>query len=239
MTDLFKDPLGQAIQDFTSKTHLDNITVHSDLCDDDVLPVEYLFRNYNQMPEIEQRALSLCKGKILEVGAGTACHSKILDSKGLETLSIDTSKGAVAYIKSQNLNAQQISFLDFSDQTFDTILILMNGLGLAGYLNKMEAFLSHAKSLLNPNGIILADSSDIRYLYEDNEGGVWIDLNSKYPGEMQFNMEYKTHQSDWFPWVYVDFETLESIAKKVGLKATKLIEDDNFHYLVKLEHLII
>lgn len=237
MTELQNDPLGQAIQDFTSKNYLDNITVHSDLCDDDVLPVEYLFRTYNQMPEIEQKALNLCKGNVLEVGAGTACHSKYLKSKGFETLSIDTSKGAVDYIKSQNLKAQQIPFLMFSTQTFDTILILMNGLGLAGYLNKMETFLLHAKSLLNPNGIILADSSDIRYLYEDDEGGVWIDLNSKYPGEMQFNMEYKTHESDWFPWVYVDFETLESIANKVGLKATKLLEDDNFHYLVKLEHL--
>jgi len=237
MTELKNDPLGQAILDFTSKNHLDNITVHSDLCDDDVLPVEYLFRTYNQMPEIEQKALNLCKGNVLEVGAGTACHSNYLKSKDFETLSIDTSKGAIDYIKSQKLNAQQIPFLEFDTQTFDTILILMNGLGLAGYLNKLEAFLSHAKSLLNPNGIILADSSDIRYLYEDDEGGVWIDLNSKYPGEMQFKMEYKTHQSDWFPWVYVDFETLESIANKVGLKATKLLEDDNFHYLVKLEYL--
>jgi SAM-dependent methyltransferase len=237
MIELQNDPLGQAIQDFKSQTHLDNITVHSDLCDDDVLPVEYLFRNYNQMPKIEQKALNLCKGKILEVGAGTACHSKILNNKGFDTFSIDTSEGAIRYIKSQNLNAQKIPFLDFKGQTFDTILILMNGLGLAGYLNKMESFLTHAKSLLTPNGIILADSSDIRYLYEDDEGGVWIDLNSKYPGEMQFNMEYKNHQSDWFPWVYIDFETLESIAKKAGLKATKLIEDENFHFLAQLEHI--
>ena len=237
MTNQFNDPLGQAILDYSTQTHQDNIIVHSDLCEDDVLPVEYLFRTYDLMPEIEQKALELCKGRVLEVGAGTACHSKHLKNNGFDTFSIDTSKGAVDYIKSQQLDAQQIPFLELKNQTFDTILILMNGLGLAGHLNKMAEFLTHAKSLLSPNGIILADSSDIRYLYEDEDGGVWVDLNSKYPGEMQFNMEYKNHQSGWFPWVYIDYDTLESIAKRVGLKATKIMEDDNFHYLVQLEHL--
>ncbi len=237
MGNTLKDPLGQAILDYSKNKKSANIIVHSDLCDDDVLPVEYLFRTYDQMPEIEQKALNLCKGRVLEVGAGSACHSKYLNSKGFNTFSIDTSKGAIDYINSQGLKSKQIPFLELKDEMFDTILVLMNGLGLAGYLKDLHLFLSHAKSLLSPNGIILADSSDIRYLYEDDEGGYWVDLNSKYPGEMQFKMEYNDHQSDWFPWVYVDFETLSEISKKAGLKATKIMEDENFHYLVKLEHL--
>ena len=229
------DPLGQAIIEFSNNGFTENITVHSDLCDDDILPVEYLFRSFDEMPETEQEALELCTGNVLEVGGGTGCHGAYLKSKGLNTFSIDTSKGSIEYIKKEGLPCSQTPFLDFKSQKFDTILILMNGLGLSGQLNQLGTFLSHAKSLLNPDGFILADSTDIRYLYEDEEGGTWIDLNSKYPGEMLFQMEYKNHISDWFPWLYVDFETLEKEALKIGLKASKIMEDENFHYLTKLE----
>jgi len=229
------DPLGQAILEFSKNGFTENIIVHSDLCDDDVLPVEYLFRSFDEMPEIEQKALSLCSGHVLEVGAGTGCHAKHLKEKGINTYSIDTSKGSIEYIKKQGLNCEKIPFLDFKGQTFDSILILMNGLGLAGKLINVSEFLTHAKSLLKKGGKIITDSTDIRYLYEDDEGGVWMDLNSQYPGEMEFKMDYKSHESDWFPWVYLDFETLEHEAKKIGLKALKIMEDDNFHYLTTLE----
>jgi len=138
-------------------------------------------------------------------------------------------------MKSQNIPCQNIAFLEYHNDHFDTILILMNGLGIAGKLKNISSFLAHAKSLLNENGFILADSSDIRYLYEDNDGGKWVNLNSNYLGEMEFQMEYKNHKSDWFPWVYIDFETLKIEAKKVGLNAIKLNENENFHYLTKLK----
>ena len=220
-----KDPIGAAILDFSKNKTGDNITVHSDLCDDDILPTAYLFRTYNEMPEVEQKALDLCQGEVLEVGAGTGCHAKYLMQNNFKTFSIDTSNGSVDYMKSQNIPCQNISFLEYHNAHFDTVLILMNGLGIAGKLKNISAFLAHAKSLLNENGIILADSSDIRYLYDDNDGGKWV----------EFQMEYKQHKSDWFPWVYIDFETLKNEAKKVGLKATKLFENENFHYLTKLE----
>jgi SAM-dependent methyltransferase len=230
-----KDPIGSAIKDYSENGLTENIIVHSDLCDDDVLPVEYLFRSYDEMPKIEQEALNMCKGETLEVGAGTGCHSEYLNKNGLTTFSIDTSEGAINYLQEKNIHSKKIAFLEFTGKKFDTVLILMNGLGIAGKLLNLGKFLNHAKSLLKPNGIILADSSDIRYLYEDDEGGVWIDLNSRYPGEMEFKMEYKDEVSDWFPWVYIDFPTLKNEALKVGLKATKIIENENFHYLTKLE----
>jgi SAM-dependent methyltransferase len=230
-----KDPIGNAILDYSKHGFTENIIVESDLCDNDILPVEYLFRPYDEMPEIEKTALDAASGDILEVGAGSGCHAKYLNKKGFNTFSIDTSKGAIEHIKKEGLNCENIPFLNLKGKTFDTILILMNGLGLAGKLQNVGDFLSHAKSLLKPNGSIITDSSDIRYLYEDDEGGVWIDLNSKYPGEMEFKMTYKDSESDWFPWVYLDFETLAHEAEKVGLKATKILENENFHYLTQLE----
>ncbi len=230
-----KDPLGQAILEFSKTGSAENITVQSDICDDDILPIEYLFRTWDEMPELEQKALDLCKGKVLEVGAGAGCHSKYLISKNIDTLSIDTSEGVSKYLSSQDIPNLNTPFLDLKNNSFDTILILMNGLGLSGTLANLPAFLEHAKSLLRSHGSIIADSSDIRYLYEDDEGGTWVNLNSKYPGEMNFKMNFKDHESDWFPWLYVDFDTLRNSADQVGLKATKIFENENFHYLVKLE----
>ena len=171
------------------------------------------------MPPIEKKALQLCKGKILDVGAAAGCHSKWLTENNHKVLAIDTSKGAIEYLESQNIPCTEIDFHLHSNQTYDTILLLMNGIGIAGKLHRLEPFLMHAKTLLNTGGQIICDSTDIQYLYEDDEGGRWIDLNSAYYGEMEFQMEYKSVKSDWFPWLYIDFETLQQKCDNVGMKS--------------------
>ena len=231
------DPIGYAISEFSEKNASENITVFSDLCDDDVIPVNYLFRTFDSMPVIEKAALSLCTGKILDVGAGAGCHSIILQKKGFDVTSIDTSKGAVDFMQRSNLNAQKISVLDFEGSKFDTILILMNGIGLAGTIDNLQPFLLHLKSLLNPNGKIYCDSSDLSYLYMEEDGSMLIDLNGKYYGEMKFNMKYKDVESGWFPWLYIDFENLHDHALAVGLKCTLVQESENYVYLVCLEEM--
>jgi len=107
--------------------------------------------------------------------------------------------------------------------------MLMNGIGIAGTLSNLENTLSHAKSLLNEGGKILCDSSDIKYLYEDEDGALWVNLNQEYYGNFRFQMKYKKETGPWFDWLYVDFDTLFAAAKKVGLKCTRVFEqDDNF-----------
>jgi len=229
------DPIGCAISEFSEKNAAENIIVYSDLCDDDVIPVNYLFRSFDAMPDLEKTALNLCLGKILDVGAGAGCHSVILKKKGLDVTSIDTSKGAVDFMQKASLNTKQISILDFSGTQFDTILILMNGIGLAGTMDQLQPFLLHLKSLLNTNGKIYCDSSDLSYLYMEDDGSMLIDLNGKYYGEMKFNMKYKDIESGWFPWLYIDFENLQDHALAVGLKCTLVQESENYCFLVCLE----
>jgi len=229
-----KDPLGLAISDFINKKETPDIIVHSDLCDDDVMPVPYLFRTYENMPPIERKALSLCKGTILDVGAGAGCHALFLKNKHFKVKAIDTSAGVVDYLTSINIDSECIDFLDFSNNKYDTLLMLMNGIGIAGNLESLEAFLQHAQTLLQPGGQILCDSTDISYMYIDDEGGKWMDLASNYYGEMQFQMTYKTTKTDWFPWLYIDFDTLEQKAKNVGLKAEMVIDSENDQFLAKL-----
>ena len=227
------DPVGAAILDYIKTRKPDDIIVSSDICEDDVIPVEVLFRNQIEMPDLELMALESCKGKVLDVGAGAGAHSKELIDRGLDVDSIEISDGAVEYMKSIGLNARKINFFDLKNDKYDTILMMMNGIGIAGKLSNLENTLLHAKSLLQPGGKILCDSSDIKYLYEDEDGALWVDLNTEYYGNFRFQMKFKKEKGPWFDWLYVDFDNLFNAAKNVGLKAKKIVDQDD-HYLAEI-----
>lgn len=229
------DPIGYAIQDFDQQKAADHIVVQSDLCEDDVLPIPYLFREFDDMPEIEQFALSQCEGRVLDIGAGAGCHSMYLKEKGYDVLAIDRSQGACAYLTDYGITAVHKDFMEYSGEQFDTILLLMNGIGLAGSLDRLPTVLKHLKSLLKTDGKIYCDSTDIHYMYSNDDGSVWMDLNAQYYGEMNFNMVYKDVESGWFPWLYVDQEKLTQCAKKAGFRTEILIESTNNHYLAELK----
>jgi SAM-dependent methyltransferase len=230
------DPIGAAIEDYLAENKNAEIVVESDLSEDDTIPVSYLFRQPFEMPVLEQKALSLCNGEILDVGCGAGAHMKALKNKGFSVEGIDISPKAIDYLKELNFTVYLESFMDFKGKKYDTILLLMNGLGLAGNLHSLADFLKHAKSLLKDEGKILCDSTDVRYFYEDEEGSIWMDLNAAYYGDFKFKMNYKKHTSGWFNWLYVDFQTLLKIAEEVGLKCTLIESDDeNSTYLAELK----
>ncbi len=228
------DPIGEAIKAYSKDKNNDFIIVQSDLCEDDEIASSYLFRSFEEMPELEQKALQLAKGKILDIGACAGCHSIYLSNQNLSTVAIDVSPGSVEHLLSKGIEAFESSILDFKEQRFDTILLLMNGLGLAQTLKQLPDFLKHLKSLLNEGGSILCDSTDIKYLYEDDEGAIWMDLNSSYYGEMKFNMIYNQSETGWFNWLYVDQETLKDVCKSEGLTCNILYEGENYNYLAEI-----
>src|SRR5688500_3684025 len=206
--DTSHDPVGQALHDYARFGKADDLVVASDQGEDDLIPVAYFFRTFDEMPELEQEALALCSGKVLDVGAGGGCHSRYLIEKGLEVTAIDTSPGAVELLKNAGIHASCDTIFDLGDQTFDTIIILMNGIGLAGSMDQLGTFLARLKMLLTPGGKIVCDSTDIAYIYAEEDGSVLLDLNADYYGELRFNMKYKNYESGWFSWLYIDFENL-------------------------------
>lgn len=229
------DPIGQAILDYAKHKKPFDIIVSSDLCDDDIIPIEVLFRSYKEMPDLEKKALSLAKGKVLDAGAGAGVHALELIDKGLKVKAIDTSDGAVTYMRTQGIDATAVAFMDLPEnEKFDTILMLMNGIGIAGELSNLKATLEKAKRLLNPGGQLLFDSSDVHYLYEDEDGSVWMDLNTEYYGNFKFQMHYKKISGPWFNWLYVDYETMHNQATELGFKSI-MVTEENDHYLAQLQ----
>lgn len=104
------DPIGAAILTYAKTKKPFDIIVSSDICEDDIIPIEVLFRRYDAMPELEKIAVDRAKGKILDVGAGAGVHALELMDRGYDVKTIDTSEGAVDYMKQNGINASRINF---------------------------------------------------------------------------------------------------------------------------------
>ena len=228
-----KDVFGKAILDYQNGNYTEDIITSTSISDDDVLPIPYLFRNFTEMPNIEQKALQLAKGKTLDAGCGAGSHSLYLQKKGIDIKSIDISKGAIDTCKLRGLkNAHVCDVLD-ETETFDTILMLMNGSGFFESLERTPKILNHLKRLLNKNGQILIDSSDIKYMYEDDDGGVWLDANSDYYGELEYHVTYKG-ETESFTWMYLDFDNLKTACAIVGLQCELVLEGEHYDFLARI-----
>lgn len=231
---IYNDPIGLAVSDFLAGEKNAEITVESNLAEDDFIPVDYLFREPAEMPEMEQIALQECKGSILDIGAGAGCHALALQQLGFDVTALDISEGAAEVMRKRGV--KQVMHKNIFDVTgkYDTLLLLMNGIGIAGTLNGLDSYLEYAKGLLNPGGQILLESSDILYMFEEEDGSVLLDLNAGYYGEVKYNMKYKDQESGWFDWLFIDPAILEDYAAKHGYTFEVLYEGDAGNYLAKL-----
>jgi SAM-dependent methyltransferase len=230
-----KDLFGKAILDYQTNNSPEDILTETNISEADEMEVAYLFRDFISMPKIEQTALQLAKGKILDVGCGAGSHSLYLQENGLEVTAIDISSNAIKACELRGIKMARVqNILDIENEKFDTILLLMNGTGIFGSLNNTAVYLQKLKSLLAPNGQILIDSSDIIYMFDEAEdGSKWISADGYY-GELTFSISYKNQTEDPFPWLYLDYNTLQNAAHANGLQCELLAEGVHFDYLARL-----
>lgn len=229
-----KDIFGKALLDYQSGNYSEDLITSTNISDEDVLPLPYLFRDYSGMPKLEQKALQLTKGKVLDVGCGAGNHALWLQDKDFKVKAIDSSEGAIEVSKKRGVLDAELKPLLEETATFDTILLLMNGTGIFQELSEVSKYLTHLKSLLKPNGQILIDSSDISYMYEDEDGGTWLDLNTGYPGELDYYLSYKGEKEVPMKWLYIDFNTLKTACLTVGLQCEKVMDGEHFDYLARI-----
>ncbi len=231
-----KDPMGQAIRDYFETGHAGRLRVFSPQFDEDELPVAILFRKEKCMPKLERTALDLCRGRVLDVGAGAGCHSLALQQKGLDVTAIDISPLSVEVMRCRGVKSAVAA--DLFDETFagcyDTVLMLMNGSGIIGRLERMPLFFHRMKQLLAAGGQVLMDSSDLRYVFENEDGSWDIDLNAGYYGELEYQMQYQKVKGEPFDWLYVDFDTLAFHAQANGFRAELVEEGSHYDYLAVL-----
>ena len=230
-----KDLMGQAIWDYYHNQNAENLLTETSISEIDDLPVSYLFRDFEEMNLIEQKALELSAGKTLDIGSGAGSHSLYLQNeKKLQVLALDYSPKSIEVCRLRGIeNAICADVLQYSGETFDTILLLMNGTGIFQSLEKIDHYLEKLDALLNENGQILIDSTDILYMYDrDEEGGVTVPANHYY-GEVDYFMHYKLDTENPIKWLYLDFETFKRAAENNRFIIEKILQEDD-SYLAKL-----
>jgi SAM-dependent methyltransferase len=234
-----KDLFGKAILDFQTNNSPEDLITETTISEEDEMSVAYLFRDFFGMPKLEQQALLLSKGKVLDVGCGAGSHSLYLQKeKNLKVTAIDISNNAVEACQLRGISdVLKIDILEFNSiEKFDTILLLMNGTGIFGKLEYVSKYLEKLKSLLAENGQILIDSSDIIYMFkEDEDGGKWISGDAYY-GELEFTISYKGEKEAPFPWLYMDYNTLQNAADANGLQCKLILEGEHYDYLARLTY---
>lgn len=254
-----RDPLGLALQEYMDGQRDVAVKTWSSIEGWDVLPMSRFFRAGAALPAVERAAMSAVGGRVLDLGAGAGCHALSLHRKGLEVVALDASRGACAAMRKRGLpkvfcgHWQSLHPDSPAEQRpwkgtagFDTVVALMNGLGLAGRVAQLPTFLEAIGHHLAPGGQLLVDSADVQYMFMDPvfaggeglEGQAatqYMDLSKDHYGECNYRMVYKDHDSGLFPWVFLDFPALRKLAGQCGWKAEKLHEDRFFGYLARLE----
>lgn len=223
------DVLGTAWLDYWQKQPVAPLLLHTSYGTVEEMPVDYFFRNADSFPPIEQYALDLCQGRTLDVGAGVGGHALFLQQQRIPVTTLEVSPVGVQIQQARGVEqAIQADYCNYDGGEFDTVLLLMNGIGLVGSLAGLRDFFQRAKGWTDPAGQLLFDSSDIAYLYEDTARPT-----GDYYGEVRYQYEYRGRLGVWFPWLYVDADTLQEVAQEVGWEVQVIFQDDQDQYLAR------
>ena len=231
-----KDLFGKAILDYQTHNSPEDLITETSISEADEMSVAYLFRSFAEMPQLEQKALQLATGKVLDVGCGAGSHALYLQEKGFDVTAIDISANAIKACELRGLKKAKVQdIMQLEGDQYDTILLLMNGAGMCGRLKNISNFLQKLKTLLTDTGQILVDSSDIIYMFdEDEDGAKWIPTDVDYYGEVVFDITYKGEKENAFDWMYIDYNTLQNAAFANGFQCEVVLEGEHFDYLAKL-----
>ena len=229
-----RDPMGRAISEYFTTGKAARLRVFSPMFEEDEIPMPTLFRTFEEMPETECKALDLAKGRTLDVGAGSGCHSLVLQQRDIDVTAIDISHLSVLTMQQRGVkNVLEQDFFTLTGQ-YDTILMLMNGIGIVGTLDRLPAFFAQLDRILAPGGQVLCDSSDISYVYENDEGQIEYPDDMTYFGEVRYRMRYRDVIGQPFAWLYIDADTLRRQAEICGYQVEVIAEGAHYDYLARI-----
>jgi len=230
-------PHGRALLDFYNGDTSAEVVVHGDDGETEVVPVRVFFRGPSEFSALEDAALELCRGRVLDAGAGAGCHALVLQEQGLSVCAIDIAPEAVEVMRRRGVkDARCADIFRFDGGAFDTILLMMNGIGVVEDLAGLDRFLAGAHRVLAPDGQILIDSYDPTW-DEDPDGAApsrAAGPTGRYIGEMRFRLEYKGKKGPSLAWLFLGARLLTEWVLKAGFSCKVLWQEEEGHYLARL-----
>ena len=227
------NPHGAAMLDYFNGNLSATVICVQDGERDDV-PVAVWFRE-TPFPA-EQLALDLCRGRVLDLGAGAGIHTLELQRRGLDVAAIDIAPECVQIMKRRGVkNAQAADLYAFEGGPFDTIICLCNGLDKVGRLSDLPRFLARMRGLLASGGQLLADSADLRAFATPEREAEFARKQAagRYYGELDMVFEYTGVRGEPFTVLQVDSATLTEHARANAWEC-EVLSEENGHYLARL-----
>jgi len=229
-------PYGLALVDYYQGDSSATFIVYRDDGHRSEHPIDVFYRESTNM-NIDKIALENCRGRVLDVGAGTGLHSLHLQDQGLTVCAIDISPEACEVMHKRGVKEVHCTDIsDFKNEPFDTILILGRSIGMVENMAGLDYFLIDIHRLVNQDGQVILNSADVTctsnpvhlaYQETNRQAG-------RYIGEIRIHFEYEGLKGPVCGWLHVDPETLANHASKVGWSCDVLLKDEDGNYLAKL-----
>jgi SAM-dependent methyltransferase len=233
-------PLGAALLDYHRGDHDAKIIVASSLWEDEQTPVAAFYRPLEHaLPELERIAIARCRGAVLDLGAGSGRHAVELQAAGHPVVAVDILPEAVAIMRERGVRDPRCGGLEsVRGETFDTILMLMHGLGAVGDIRGLGHLLEQLPGLLAPGGALICDSADLATVLQDEAPELLDELTDRdgYLGEVEFALSYGGTRAPSYPWLFIAPDQLEILASAAGFSTEIVARAERGSYLAKLRH---
>jgi len=228
-------PLGAALLDYHHGDRRAEIVVASDLWEDESTPVETFYRPSGlDLPPLEREALAHCRGRVLDLGAGAGRHALELQAAGCSVVAVDPLVEAIEIMRERGVDdARRGDLHCVAGERFDTVLMLMNGLGVVGDLHGLGLLLEALPGFLESGGRLVCDSADLAVVLGEESPELLAELSGRdrYLGEVEFSLRYGSMVGRPYPWIFVDPDVLEIMAGAAGLGTTIISGGDRGSYL--------
>lgn len=230
------NPFARALHDYHAGDQSAEFIIERNDGFRECVPASLFFAKEN-FPELEARALDLCQGRILDVGAAAGRHSLELARRGFRVTSLDVLPELESLLGEAGAERIVISdILAFEGGPFETLLMLMNGIGMAGTPDGLVRFLRHARQIVSPGGQILCDSLDVTVTAEPahiayRQRNI---TEGRAPGQQTFTITCDGVTGEIFHWLHLDFDSLNRACAENGWASELVASEANGHYLCRI-----
>lgn len=188
--------------------------------------MNFYFKDFEEFPESEKKALKYARGRVLDIGVGAGRTALYLQEKGHEVLGIDISDNALMVCKLRGvrrLSNMSACDLRLRRESYDTAIAFFNNLGLCGTMDRVEAMLGRLHGILADDGVFLAESVDptdtrkrihLKYHKLNIERG-------RPPGQVTLRTHYRGKIGGWWDLLLVTPDEMKEMCSNTGWRIWK------------------